>query len=248
MKTLIIGASGQLGKALSPYFPDAEKPLHQEMDILWLEAIQAHLAYSDYNKVIVLSSYKEQDKIEENGKEALDVNIIAIANIVQVMLRTRYHYPKKLVYISTEYVYPGTEGNYKEDDPVLPQNRYIWSKIGAEACIHMMDEKDYLIIRCAFSTKPWHRKDAYMDQWTSREEVSIIAEKIAKLISAEAYGTFNVGCKRRRLWDYANSIRYVNGEEVIERSYLEGRKVPRDTSMDTTKYDQFMEAHNAKAT
>jgi dTDP-4-dehydrorhamnose reductase len=244
MKPLIIGASGQLGRVLSPYFPEAETPSHKEMDILWLEAMQAHLAFSHYDTVIVLAGLKNQDKIELSGHDALQTNIIALANIAQVLSKTKYSSRKKLVYVSTEYVYPGTDGNYCEADPILPQNRYIWSKIGAEACIHMLDEQDYLIIRCAFSTKPWHRKDAYVDQWTSREEVSDIAAKIAKLIIAGACGTFNVGCKRRRLWDYANSIKSDNESEVIERSYLVDRKVPRDTSMNTTKYENFIKEHN----
>ena len=37
------------------------------------------------------------------------------------------------LFISTNYVYPGTKGNYKETDPVLPFNNYGWSKLGGES-------------------------------------------------------------------------------------------------------------------
>ena len=41
----------------------------------------------------------------------------------------------KLIYFSTNYVYPGTKGNYKETEPVLPVNNYAWSKLGGEASV-----------------------------------------------------------------------------------------------------------------
>ena len=39
----------------------------------------------------------------------------------------------KLIYFSTNYVYPGNKGNYKEVDSVSPVNNYAWSKLGGEA-------------------------------------------------------------------------------------------------------------------
>jgi len=246
MKVLIIGASGQLGKVLSPYFPDSDKPSHIELDLLHKTDIDYYLAprpYNRYDKVIVLAGVKNQDSIEKLGRDALRTNILGIGNVVDALFRVSGE--TKLVYVSTEYVYPGTEGNYTENSPVLPKNKYIWSKIGAESCIHMMNEENYLIIRCAFSTKPWHRKDAYVDQWTSREEVSVIAQKIAFLIKNDAFGTYNVGSKRTRLYDYASSI----SDSYIERAYLTDHRVPRDTSMCIDKYNDFVKEHtDAKVT
>ena len=35
----------------------------------------------------------------------------------------------KLIYFSTNYVYPGTKGNYSEKDALLPVNNYAWSNL-----------------------------------------------------------------------------------------------------------------------
>ena len=43
----------------------------------------------------------------------------------------------RLIYMSTDYVYPGTTGNYKEEDPLLPINDYAWTKLGGECAVQL---------------------------------------------------------------------------------------------------------------
>ena len=58
----------------------------------------------------------------------------------------------KLIYFSTNYVYPGKRGNYKEEDPLLPVNNYAWSKLGGEAAVQMYSNS--LILRVSMTEKP----------------------------------------------------------------------------------------------
>ena len=51
---------------------------------------------------------------EKNISKSIDLNIIGTANIVKICEQ----YKIKLIYFSTAYVYEGTKGNYKEDDPI----------------------------------------------------------------------------------------------------------------------------------
>ena len=46
------------------------------------------------------------------------VNIIGTANIVRACTKLKI----KLIYFSTNYVYPCKKGNYKETDPLMPIN------------------------------------------------------------------------------------------------------------------------------
>ena len=62
----------------------------------------------------------------ENPDLSISTNIIGTSNVVLACMESNV----KLVYISTDYVYPGTDGNYKEEDPLLPVNLYAWSKLG----------------------------------------------------------------------------------------------------------------------
>ena len=57
-------------------------------------------------------------KHDRNISESIDKNIIGTCNIVKISEK----YNIKLIYFSTNYVYQGTKGNYKETDPVLPVN------------------------------------------------------------------------------------------------------------------------------
>ena len=55
------------------------------------------------------------------------------ANLVSICSELKI----KLIYFSTSYVYPGSKGNYREDDAVLPWNIYAWSKLGGECAVQM---------------------------------------------------------------------------------------------------------------
>ena len=46
------------------------------------------------------------------------------------MLKICNKFKIKLIYFSTSYVYEGTDGNYKETDPVKPEMNYSKSKLG----------------------------------------------------------------------------------------------------------------------
>ena len=52
----------------------------------------------------------------KNIKKSIDLNIIGTANITKACEKNNI----KLIYFSTNYVYPGLKGNFKETDPVLP--------------------------------------------------------------------------------------------------------------------------------
>ena len=67
---------------------------------------------------------------EKNISKSIDLNIIGTCNIVKICEK----YKIKLIYLSTGYVYPGTKGNYNENDPVKPFNNYGLSKIWWRVC------------------------------------------------------------------------------------------------------------------
>ena len=67
----------------------------------------------------------------------------------------------KLIYFSTNFVYPGKKGNYKETDPVLPINKYAISKFGGECSVQMYENS--LILRISMTEKPFIHKKAFSD-------------------------------------------------------------------------------------
>ena len=53
---------------------------------------------------------------EKDIGSSIDTNVIGTANIVKKCSERNI----KLIFFSTNYVYPGTRGNYKEDDALSP--------------------------------------------------------------------------------------------------------------------------------
>ncbi len=87
----------------------------------------------------------------------------------------------QLVYISTDYIFKGDRGLYSETDAVYPSNKYAWSKPGGECAMRLYDKA--LIIRTSFGPNTFPYEKAFVDQWTSRESVSVIARKINALLT-----------------------------------------------------------------
>ena len=100
---------------------------------------------------------RPMDIHENNIEESISRNIIGTCNIVRVCSQEKI----KLVYFSTNYVYPGTKGNYTENDPVAPINNYALSKFGGECAVQMY--KNSLILRVCMAEKPFIHKQAFND-------------------------------------------------------------------------------------
>ena len=71
---------------------------------------------------------------EKNVNLSIETNIIGTANVVRACQELNI----KLIYFSTNYVYPCIKGNYKETDPLKPINNYALTKLGGECSVMML--------------------------------------------------------------------------------------------------------------
>ena len=92
---------------------------------------------------------------EKKIEKSIQLNIIGTANVVLACSKFNI----KVIYLSTNYIYPGKKGNYKETDAVKPWNNYGWSKLGGECAAQMY--KNSLILRLCMTEKPFIHKQAY---------------------------------------------------------------------------------------
>ena len=127
---------------------------------------------------------------------------------------------------------------------MLPVNKYAWSKLGGECAARLYDKS--LVIRTTFGPDVFPYEKAFVDQWTSRESVSVIAKKIAGLIDQEyLYGVIHVGGDRRTVYEYAKSLN--ENMDIGELSVNDVNfRVPKDTSLDCTKYESIFLEVNKK--
>ena len=129
--------------------------------------------------------------------KSIKLNIIGTCNIVNECAIKNI----KLIYFSSNYVYPGIKGNYKEEDPVLPWNNYGWSKLGGESAVQMY--KNSLILRCALTEFPFTHKKAFSDVKNNFIYHKDFIPLLFKLISKK--GVINVGNKTQTVFNFAKN-------------------------------------------
>lgn len=236
-RILVTGGSGLLGAELQKLLPAAFFPSHREFDVTDFALMSNYAEGVEPGLVIHAAAFTSPPRIDENPQLAIDVNIVGTANVVKLC---RSH-GARLVYISTDYVFDGSKGNYAETDPVHPVNRYAWSKLGGECAVRLYDNA--LIVRTSFGESDFPYEKAFVDQWTSRIPVEEFASRLVRLIEAGGTGVVHIGAPRRTVLDYA---REISPEKEIGELSLEDVSfvAPKDTSLDTTKYSTIVKREN----
>ena len=232
-KILFTGGGGLLGTAFKKIIPDMCYPAEQEFNLTKIEQMDEYLKQGNFSIVFHAAAFTSPPKVDQNPREAIDVNIIGTANLVKLCMK----YNIKLIYVSTDYVFRGDRGNYVEDDPVYPVNKYAWSKLGGETAVRMYDNS--LVIRTTFGPDIFPYEKAFVDQWTSRECVSKTAGMIAQIIDMDIKGTIHIGGARKTVFEYANSL---SPDKVIKELSVNeiNFKVPVDTSLNCQFYNSLV--------
>lgn len=185
---VITGGTGRFGKVLKKidnknklYFPS-----RTQLDILNEKKINSYLSKIKPNILIHLAGFsRPMEEHYKNITKSINLNIIGTANITKVCHKLNI----KLIYASTNYVYPGTVGNYSEKDPLLPINNYAWSKLGGEASVQLY--KNSLILRISMTEKPFAHKKAFANVKTSFLYQDEAARIMFSLLNKK--GIFNIG-------------------------------------------------------
>ena len=173
---------------------------------------------------------RPMDIHEKNIEESISTNIIGTSNIVKVCSKKNI----KLIYFSTNYVYPGTKGNYSEEDPVLPINNYALSKMGGECAVQMY--KNSLILRICMTEKPFIHKKAFNDVVTNFMYHEDFAKNLLKLLDKK--GIINVGGPSQIIYNFARKtnlkVKGVSAKKIL------GKKFPLKQSMNIDKYSKIV--------
>lgn len=128
-KTLILGANGQLGKALQSLYPQAECAGHGELDITSPDLSSAR-HWRDYGIILNAAAYTAVDaaETEDGRKNAWKANAAAVANLAKVASENNI----TLVHISSDYVFDGLLENHREDELFSPLGVYGQTKAAGD--------------------------------------------------------------------------------------------------------------------
>ncbi len=168
----------------------------KQLNILSLKSIENNIKKFRPKIILHLAGLSRPMRIHDKMlNKSIDLNIIGTANLVKICNQKN----KKIIFFSTSYVYPGTKGKYKENDPLLPWNNYGWSKLGAESAVQMY--KNSLIIRACMTERPFIHKFAF----TNVKSNFVFHDQFTKLfIKAIPYkGIINIGGKSQTIYNFA---------------------------------------------
>lgn len=196
MKVLLFGASGILGQELTKIMPEIVVPVDR-INIQNYHHLKAFVYEVNPDIIINAAAQTNNRIIEFAPKEAINANIIGAANLALIAMELE----KRLVYISTDYVYKGDRGYYDEEDELLPVNMYAWTKLGGECSTRAV--KNHLIIRTSFGTDQFPYNIAFADQFTSKDYVDVIAPMILKAALSNSTGVMNIGTEKKSMFQYA---------------------------------------------
>jgi dTDP-4-dehydrorhamnose reductase len=222
-KVLIIGGSGNLGTELVNINPNFQAPNSSELDISDINSLEDYLKSNNVDIIINCAAITDTASCETDIKRSLNVNTLGPANLV--ILQDKYNF--KIVHISTDYVFDGEKGNYKVDDPINPISNYSKSKAAAELIVRM--SKNSLVIRTSFFPKIFPHKKAFVDQYTTKDFVDIIAPMVYEASISGKIGVIHIGTEKDTVF---NKVKKRSPEiEELSRKDIKSVFIPNDVSL-----------------
>ncbi|QIX25585.1 sugar nucleotide-binding protein [Nocardioides sp. JQ2195] len=135
LRTLILGAGGQLGQALAAEFPDAHAVTRAELSLTSSEDLSAW-PWHEYDVVLNAAAHTAVDAAESTGRaDAWAANATGPATLARLATEHRL----TLVHFSSDYVFDGTAGDpvggHREDEPLSPLGVYGQTKAAGELAV-----------------------------------------------------------------------------------------------------------------
>ena len=151
LNILVTGSNGQLGSEIKKlsveyqnnyFFTDKD-----ELDITNEEAIKAFIETNHINTMINCAAYTAVDQAEEDEVNAELINHLAVKYLAQISKEKNI----KLIHISTDYVFDGTNHKpYSENDSTNPNGVYGRTKLDGERAMQEINPENSIIIRTSW--------------------------------------------------------------------------------------------------
>ncbi|OUW73612.1 MAG: ligand-binding protein, RmlD family [Pelagibacteraceae bacterium TMED216] len=227
-KILVTGSDGRFAKVLKK-----TKTKHnflffnkKQLNILNFNSIVKIVKKNKPKYILHLAALSRPMNIHDKFiSRSIDANIIGTCNLVKIC----HTFKIKLIYFSTNYVYPGIKGSYKETDPILPWNNYGWSKLGGECAVQMY--KNSLIIRACMTEKPFIHKYAYKNVYTNFIYHKEFIKLFFKIINKK--GIYNLGGKKSSIYNFAKKE-----NRLIKKKFSKG-EFPERLDMNLSKFNNL---------
>lgn len=224
------GASGQLGYDVCLELERrgiAHKGVSsKELDIRDGAAVKRELEEYNPDVVVHCAAYTKVDRAEDEPELCAAINAEGTRNIAEVCAQIR----AKLLYISTDYVFPGTgERFYEPDDPTGPLSVYGRTKLEGEMAVKELLKRYYIVrISWVFGLNGNNFVKTMLRLSETNDTVRVVADQVGSptytadlapllcdMIETEKYGTYHATNEGVCSWaDFAEEIFRQGGKET----------------------------------
>lgn len=230
MKILVTGAGGQLGwdvcRELERRGTEHLGTTSASMDITDREAVWNRLSKYRPDAVIHCAAYTAVDRAEEEAERAFAVNEGGTRNLAQACKAIG----AKLLYISTDYVFPGAGTKpYEVDDPAGPLNVYGKSKLAGEQAVKETLKQHFIVrISWVFGSHGSNFVKTMLRLSETHSAVRVVSDQVGAptytedlapllcdMVQTERYGTYHATNEGECSWaEFAKAIFQVSGHET----------------------------------
>ena len=231
-KIIFTGGSGKFGRIFKKFYSNKTNiyyPSSHTFDVTNPKKMEKFIKKIKPKFIIHAAAIsRPMDLHEKDIQKSVSTNIIGTSNIVNLCQK----YKIKLIYFSTNYVYPSKKGSYKEDHPLLPFNNYAWSKLGGECAAQML--KNSLILRICMTQKPFLYSNAYTNLKTNFMFHEDLAKVFFKLINKR--GVINVGGPAQSVYDFAKTYNRKIKKKILKKTK---KGLPLNSTMNIGRFKKL---------
>ncbi len=274
MKLLVTGASGLFGsklaktasaKGIEVYAGYSKDPTQIGVPVLFdvsdKNQVEKAFAFAKPDVVVHAASLTDVDKCELNRELAWKINVEGAKNIAKAASESNAF----LVYVSTDYVFSGEKGCYKETDQTGPISYYGLTKLKAEE-VSLQSVPGCCIARTSviYGATPAAGKINFAlwvlnklkigeklrivtDQWNSPTLNTSLADMVLDVVEQRLGGVFNLcGASRVSRYNFALALAEVFGldsgliEPVLASSFNWPARRPMDSSLNVSKAQRLL--------
>lgn len=235
-RMLLTGGNGRLGTELRSLLPNLVSPSSSELNITDLGSVLKVVRRERPDVIVHAAAYTNVAGAETDREKCWAVNVEGTRHMVQAANEVG----ARLVYISTDYVFDGEQGNYREGDTPGPVvNYYSLTKLVAEEAARAAIR--HLIIRTSFRPHEFAYPVAFGDVYTSQDYVDIIAPQIALAVRHAADiadEVLHIATERKSVYELARR-RKPDVQEGLRASA--SVRLPGDVSLDSGRWHAIRE-------
>ena len=242
MKILITGSNGLLGQHLIPQLAvrhhqviamgrgplrvSLDKAVqYHDLDITKSRSIRDFIRQQAPNVLVLSAAITQVDDCERDHLRSESVNVDATENLLDACAPCGTHF----IFLSTDFVFDGIKGNYREEDPVNPVNWYGQTKVFAEKLVETYSSRWSVARTCLLYGISRGSSRTNIISWIKSalekgERIRVVNDQVRTPTDVK---------------DFATGIRLILEQQAVGRFHLSGKEVMTPYQLALTTADYF---------